>query len=132
VLLLVSRALCRLLVTDSSVNLLLLAITALVLLDFSSDFGGRVLCQVRITNELQLKEVPHGLLKLRFNLRCDVPASLDSFLQRHRYWIQVFVNWVDGLRGLVKCPHLLLSHMHHRTLTLGCPRMIAAVMLVVI
>ena len=113
VLLLVSSALRRLLVADSAVYLLLLAITALVLLDLSCDFGCRVLGQVRIADKLELKEVPHGLLKLRFDLRSDVTAALDSLLERYRYWIQVFVNWVDWLRCLVKCSQLLFTHMHH-------------------
>lgn len=113
VLLLESGALGRLLVADSAVYFLLLAITALVLFDLGCDFGGRVLGQVGIADELELKEVPHGLLKLRLDLRGDVTSAFDSLLERHRYWIQVFVNWVDWLRCLVKCSQLLFTHMHH-------------------
>lgn len=125
VLLLVSRALRRLPVADSSVHLLLLAITALVLFDFGCNFSSRVLSQVRIADELELKEVPQGLLKLRFDLCGDVTAPLDSFLKGHGYGIQVLVNWVDWLGGLVKCSQLLFAQIHH-VVILVCPRVMAA------
>ena len=68
-------------VADAPVHFLLLAITALVLFDFGSDLSSWILCQIRIANQLQLKQILHWLFELCFNLCSNMTTSFDSLLQ---------------------------------------------------
>ena len=113
-------------VANAPVHFLLLAITALVLFDFGSDLSSWILCQIRIANQLQLKQVLHRLFELCFNLCSHMTASLDTLLQRNGNRIQILVHRVNWLWSLIESSQLFLAHVHHVICALWGPRMVAA------